>query len=166
MDRLSRDDKSAYFAEIQQPGYTVSRWDIFTKQVRVLTEDNVYAYETVSPDERWLVRTRQRSLEVRLISGGPWTRLATTSANETLLDVTPDGNWVYYRDRDNAGKPALYRVATRGGAPERMGDFPEGEAGTMRVSPDGSKVVVEVYNSSNGFETWSLENFVPLEPKR
>jgi hypothetical protein len=33
------------------------------------------------------------------------------------------------------------------------------------MSPDGSKVVVELYNASNGFETGSLENFVPAEAK-
>jgi Tol biopolymer transport system component len=155
--------------ELKQGGYGIFRWDVATNQARVLIEDNMggeFSYATISPDERMLARTRLRSLEVRPMSGSAWMRLATTSSNETFFDATPDGNWIYYRDRDTAGKPALFRVATSGGPGERMGDFPEGEAGTMRISPDGNKVVVSLYNASNGYETWSLENFVPSEPRR
>ena len=169
MLRLSHDDKSVYFMELKPGGYTISRWDVATNQARVLMDDNVggnFSYADVSHDERLLYRTRLRSLEVRPISGSAWVRLATISSNETFIDSTPDGNWIYYRDRDAAGKPALFRVATSGGPAERMGDFPEGEAGIMRISPDGSKVVVSLYSASNGYETWSLENFVPTEARR
>jgi len=47
-----------------------------------------------------------------------------------------------------------------------MGDFPEGDAGTMRISPDGRKILAVPINTSKGFETWSLENFVPAEARR
>jgi hypothetical protein len=40
-------------------------------------------------------------------------------------------------------------------------DFP----GTLEVSPDGSKIIVSVGDFDNGFDLWSLENFVPPVPK-
>jgi hypothetical protein len=32
-------------------------------------------------------------------------------------------------------------------------------------SPDGRKLIVASWNNVNGFELWSLENFVPAAPK-
>ena len=40
------------------------------------------------------------------------------------MAFTPDGNWLLYHDVDAAGKHSLFRVATAGGQPERLGDFP------------------------------------------
>jgi len=83
------------------------------------------------------------------------------------FDVTPDGNWIYFHGADPYGKNGLFRVATGGGTPERLGDFPvQSISGTMKISPDARKVIASVFDSSNGFETWSLENFVPAEAKR
>jgi Tol biopolymer transport system component len=85
----------------------------------------------------------------------------------TQYDITPDGAWIYYHGTDAAGKYGLYRVPTSGGAAERMGDTPvQTRDGTMRISPDGHKIALASNDESNGFETWSLENFVPAEPKR
>jgi hypothetical protein len=64
---------------------------------------------------------------------------AYDSAFQTTTDVnfTADGNWLRYHDVDSAGKHSLFRVATGGGQPERLGDFPtNSSSGTLEVSPD------------------------------
>jgi hypothetical protein len=35
----------------------------------------------------------------------------------------------------------------------------------MRISPDGSKVIVAAGEYGTAYEMWSLENFVPAAPK-
>jgi Tol biopolymer transport system component len=119
----------------------------------------------VSSDERWLVRVNNRKLESMPMSGGAWSPVASGSGDQ--FAITPDGAWIYFDAKDPAGTHGLFRVATAGGTPERVGDFPvQGGSGTLRISPDGRKIVAALYDPSNSFETWSLENFVPAEPKR
>ena len=118
----------------------------------------------ISPDERWLVRVNEKTLEVMPISGGAWLPVAFGSGDQVA--TTPDGIWIYFDAKDAAGTHGLFRVPAGGGPPERVGDFPvQGGSGSLRISPNGRKVVVAAYDSSNGFETWSLENFVPARAK-
>ena len=119
----------------------------------------------MSPDERWLIRKGAKGADIRPISGGDWKALV--SSNTSAQDsAAPDGNWLFYRDADAAGKKGLYRVATAGGQPERLGDFPTNSngGGTMEISPDGRKIMVAGMFGA-GWELWSLENFVPPAPK-
>ena len=82
------------------------------------------------------------------------------------LNATPDGNWILYHGVDSARKHGLFRVATAGGQPERMGNFPTNSLeGALEISPDGHKVMVAVDDYETGYELWSLENFVPPVPK-
>jgi hypothetical protein len=55
-------------------------------------------------------------------------------------------------------------VATSGGAPEHLGDFPAGNVhGTMRISPDGRKIIALTGADNFASETWLLENFEPKQ---
>jgi hypothetical protein len=70
---------------------------------------------------------------------------------------TPDGNWLLYHGADAAGKHGLFRLATAGGQPERVGDFPsQNKVGFLNISPDGQKIIAQAENLP---ELWILENF-------
>jgi hypothetical protein len=144
------------------------RWDIARQQATVLDrlEKEVAGWLIVSPDERWLARLKERRLEVKAVSGAAWTQLIRPM-NGGQFDIAPDGNWIYFHGGGSYGENGFFRVAISGGLPERLGDFPvQSNSGTMRLSPDGAKVIASVFDSSNGFEIWSLENFIPAEAKR
>jgi Tol biopolymer transport system component len=100
------------------------------------------------------------------MSGGDWKPLVSSLTQVGHVDFTPDGQWFLYHDVDSTGKPILSRVASAGGQPEHLGDFPSNApSGTMRISPDGSKVMVAAGEYGTAYEMWSLENFVPHAPK-
>jgi Tol biopolymer transport system component len=71
-----------------------------------------------------------------------------------------DGNWLLYSGKDAAGKNGLFRVATPGGQPERLGDFPGLDTRSLWISPDGKALLAD---SGNPLELWSLENFEPKQ---
>jgi Tol biopolymer transport system component len=120
----------------------------------------------MSSDERWLIRMNGNGVEIRPMSGGDWKPLLSRLTQVGHVDFTPDGQWFVYQDIDSTGKPILSRVASTGGQPERLGDFPtKAGSGTMRISPDGSKVMVAAGEYGTAYEMWSLENFVPPAPK-
>jgi Tol biopolymer transport system component len=165
---LSHDEKAVYYTETDDKGLSLLRWDVAQRQTMVL--DRVDALSGVwlisSMDERWLVHLTQGRLEIKPASGGRWTQVVA-SMKGGQFDVTPDGNWIYFHGAAPYGEPGLYRVGTSGGPPERLGNFPvRSFSGTMRISPDGRKVMASVFDSSNGFEFWSLENFLPTDAKR
>jgi hypothetical protein len=58
----------------------------------------------------------------------------------------------------------LYRAATGGGGPERLGDFPTGNSqGALRISPDGRRIIALTRGDNVAPETWLLENFEPKQ---
>jgi Tol biopolymer transport system component len=142
------------------------RWEIATQRETVLERIPTGAYGLVSPDERWVVEVdEQRNLKIRPTAGGDWKPLLA-DPHAGHFNVTPDGNWLIYHTVDSAGKHGLYRVATAGGQPERLGDFPTNSAdGSLYISPDGRKVMVAGGEYDTAYELWSLENFVPPAPK-
>jgi hypothetical protein len=94
------------------------------------------------------------------MSGGDWKPLVSDENPTGHVDFTADGQWFLYHATDSNGKRILSRVASAGGdQPERLGEF------TMRISPDGSKVIVAAGEYVTAYEMWPLENFVPLAPK-
>jgi Tol biopolymer transport system component len=97
------------------------------------------------------------------MSGGDWKPLIPLSA-ASQSGFSPDGKWIFYHDKDAAGKDGLYRVATSGSDPERLGDFPTGNPrGTLRISPDGRRVIALIGADNASPETWLLENFEPKQ---
>jgi len=142
------------------------RWEIATQRETVLERIPSPASGSVSPDERWVVEVDgQRNVKIRPTSGGDWKPLLSDS-HAGHFSLTPDGNWLIYHSVDSAGKHSLFRVATSGGQPERLGDFPTTSAdGSLEISPDGRKVMAAVGDYEHIDELWSLENFVPPAPK-
>jgi hypothetical protein len=80
--------------------------------------------------------TKNFKVEIRPLSGGDWVPLAPDSEIMTA-GFTSDGNWFVYQGRDAAGKDGLFRVATSGGASQRLGDFPKTgvDRGDIWISP-------------------------------
>jgi Tol biopolymer transport system component len=167
IDYPSHDNQSLYMVmgSWDTGGQTV-RWDIASQQETLLDQYQSQTWVEISSDERWLIRLNGKSVEIRPISGGDWKPLVSHLNQGGQVGFTADGNWLLYHDADSTGKPILSRVASTGGQPERLGDFPtKAASGTMRISPDGSKVMVAAGEYGTAYEMWSLENFVPPAPK-
>jgi WD40 repeat protein len=156
-------DEALYF--IRQSGGELTRWDIGTGQETLLehTATTMDLQVVPSPDGGWLKRFNQGNIEIRPMAGGDWKpRLPLRSGGQS--GWSPDGKWIFYHDKDAAGKDGLYRIATSGGAPERLGDFPASNAsGILRISPDGSKIIALSSADNISPETWLLENFEPKQ---
>ena len=95
------------------------------------------------------------------MSGGDWKTLVSLK-NAPSIAFTPDGNWVVYCNTDEGVKQGLFRVATSGGEPERLGDLPSGSKfPLLSISPDGQKIIAD---TREPVELWMLENFEPKQP--
>jgi Tol biopolymer transport system component len=167
IDNPSRDNQSLYIVRGPETGGAqMVRWDIASQQETLIDQYPDETWGEMSPDERWLIRMNGKGVEIRPMSGGDWKTLVSRLPQVGHVDFTPDGQWFLYQDVDSTGKPILSRVASAGGQPERLGDFPtRAPSGTMRISPDGSKVMVTAGEYGTAYEMWSLENFVPPAPK-
>ncbi len=160
-------DQALYF--IRQSNGEFTRWDIGTGQETVLEPTSTIMDLQVgaSPDGAWIKRFNQGNIEIRPMAGGQWTPLLPLRAGGQS-GFSPDGKWIFYHDKDAAGagpvgKDSLYRIATAGGAPERLGDFPGSNVhGTLRISPDGRRIIALAGEADNITpETWLMENFEP-----
>jgi hypothetical protein len=167
IDYTSRDNQSLYIVRGPETGGAqMVRWDIASQQETLVDQYPDQTWGEMSPDERWLIRMNRKSVEIRPMSGGDWKPLVSSLTQVGHVDFTPDGQWFLYHDVDPTGKPILSRVASAGGQPEHLGDFPSNApSGTMRISPDGSRVMVAAGEYGTAYEMWSLENFVPPAPK-
>jgi len=159
----SRDDRTLYF--LREPDHELIQWEINTQQATSLGRIPGFGCGngggcTPNPDEHWMARRDKAAIEIRPTPGGNWKPLI--SVDPTQMGFSGDGNWLLYHDRDAAGKECLFRVATAGGQPERVGDFPTAiRRGSLNISPDGKKVVAEARITE---ELWLLENFEPKQP--
>ncbi len=158
---LTDDDRTVYLASTK---LGLVRWQIGSAQWSTVVENPNGApstyYSAVSPDCRWVTRWENEYIEIRPIAGGDWRPLAP-APNRRFAAFTPNGNWFVYPGPDAAGKKGLFRVATSGGQPERLGDFPtKAPFGYIWISPDGKKIIGE---ASNLGELWMLENFEPKQ---
>jgi hypothetical protein len=148
----SPDDRAIYMAA--RGASELIRWEIAT---RMATSMGRGTRVIASPDERWISRLEKGKIEIRPMNGGDWKPLISGG---TQIAFTPDGNWLLFHGVDAGGKDGFFRVATAGGRPERLGDFPTTSQGPMWVSPDGRKVIADTLNP---FEVWLLENFEPKQ---
>ena len=167
----SSDNQALYLIRLTEEQHEkLTRWEIATQQETALanfTEISIArAFVLPSRNERWLLRLTNQAYEVRPMAGGDWKALVSHKGWGWHATFTPDGEWLVYQDVDPAGKQGLFRVATAGGKPERLGDFPTtSRNGSMEISPDGRKIMVAAGEFEDGLELWSLENFVPPAPK-
>src|SRR5262249_6185552 len=115
------------------------------------------------PDDR-------RNLAIRPASGtdNDWKPVAYPKvegwvAGRFAAGLTPDGDWLLYRDRDAGGKDRLYRVSTSGGEPEPIGDYPTSQQDRrpLSISSDGHQIIVTALESTGHPELWILENLGP-----
>ena len=167
IDCPSHDNQSLYIVRGPETGGAqMVRSDIASQQETLIDQYPDRTWGEMSPDERWLIRMDGNSVEIRPMSGGDWKPLVSRLTQVAHVDFTPDGQWFLYHDADSTGKPILSRVSSAGGQPEHLGDFPtRAGSGTMKISPDGSKVMVAAGEYGTAYEMWSLENFVPPAPK-
>jgi hypothetical protein len=110
--------------------------------------------------ESLAARSNAGIFSMKPAAGGDWK--APLAPNGDWQDATsPDGKWRIFHGRDAAGKNGLFRVATTGGIPERIGDFPGGNIrGALWVSPDSQKLIAAVLNP---LQLWMLENYEPKQ---
>jgi Tol biopolymer transport system component len=179
--RIAPDDSALYLGAMKVTGIqwnsvSLVRWQIATHRQTALGDG-----KDISPDERWVWGEDSASgpqtdpafryaIRLRPVIGADWRPVGKLSprANAThpeQLDFTTDGNWLYFHDSDSSGKDGLFRAPTAGGQPVRMGDFPSHSfLGTIKISPDGRKIIVNTPESElNHPELWLLANFVPKQ---
>jgi Tol biopolymer transport system component len=152
---LSRDDVAIYFSSSK---LGLVRWEPGAPTWTTVAEGPDFT--TPSPDERWVIRSENGRIEIRPMAGGDWRALApdTREARDVL---TADGNWLVYTGLEATGKTGLFRVATSGGEPRRLGELPTTNfLSHMWMSPDGQAVIAEFQTSH---EIWMLENFEPKQ---
>jgi Tol biopolymer transport system component len=155
----SRDDRAVY---LMSPAHLM-RWEIATQQLTAVEKST--GFISPSPDERWIVRRNNGTIEIRPMAGGGWKPLGPIAPDGgvfKLAGFTPDGKWLLYQTFDAAGKRTFFRVATDGGSrPEPAGSLPgKGAAVVLSISPDGRKVIA---STQRPHETWMLENFEPKQ---
>jgi Tol biopolymer transport system component len=155
----SRDDQSLY---MMSPGHLM-RWEIGTHQSSAVEDSR--GFIPPSPDERWVVRRNNGTIEIRPMAGGAWKALGTIAPDGDvyrLAAFTPDGKWLLYQNFDAAGTRSFFRVSTDGGSqPERVGDLPgKGAAMLLSISTDGRRMIAGRHRAD---EMWMLENFEPKQ---
>jgi hypothetical protein len=141
----------------------LSRWDIETQQETILEPITERFFNVIpSPDDRWLLRLANTlNIEVRPVSGGAWTQIASVRLPSPVVSeiaFAPDSGSVIYLDQNPSGKPGLFRIPTAGGTPERLADLPP-SAEVRQILAGGRRVVM--VSSDMIAETWILENYVP-----
>jgi hypothetical protein len=152
---ISRDDVAIYFSSSK---LGLVRWEPGSSTWTTVAEGP--GFRTPSPDERWVVRSENGKEEIRPMAGGDWRPLApdTKAARDVL---TADGNWLVYTGLEATGKTGLFRVATSGGEPTRLGELPTTNfLSNMWMSPDGQTVFADFQTSH---EIWMMENFEPKQ---
>jgi hypothetical protein len=162
---LSADDRFLYTAKMEGP--TSHEWEIGTDHEKLSnvfrTPDGRWAYGMGSENGRRFITARRADID-----GQAPKRLAdlNTQASPNFAPVpvriTEDGQWLIFSNKDSDGKTALYRVATTGGEPQRLADFPSPDLFNMVVvSPDGKRMIVGSSGPPRKIEFWALENFLP-----
>jgi Tol biopolymer transport system component len=161
-----RDDQIFYFSPngwhwgtFEPP---IIEWNRSTGQEAVIANDRSY-YQAPSPDGRLMVGLRDGRLSVRPTSGGDWAPLVSGIGMNVPVFTMPDGKWVFYQDKDAAGKYGLFRVPITGGEPQRLGGSPGNlYSEEYFFSPDARQILT-VKGATD--ELWLLENFVPSARK-
>ncbi|MGI9235262.1 MAG: Tol-Pal system beta propeller repeat protein TolB [Woeseiaceae bacterium] len=136
-----------------------NRSSIFVQTLRtgnrfkVSSKPGINGAPSFSPDGRKLVVTLggvDGNLDIYVldITTRAAERLTTHRAIDTEGTWSPDGRYIYFTS-DRAGGPQVYRVAAKGGSPERI-TFEGSYNARPRLSPDGKRLAV-VHNDRGNF---------------
>ena len=168
IEQMTADDRKIVFYDRTTDGRF--EWELATGEQRA-----VPFYR--SEDSRWSLSSRRlRSIQIRPATDGTDWRLLVARTfvppgGFGVVWFSPDGNWVLYYDRDMAGRDGLYRIATDGGEPQRLGDYPPaGQTPTLgasglSISADGRRFIVHSERDRRWTgDFWVLENFLPPAP--
>jgi hypothetical protein len=161
LQQIASDDRSLTF--FNGPGFV--EWEIGGQNQRPGP-----SYR--SDDRRWSMTTGRDGTEVRVRPGegdGDSRLLVTRKvpvpvAAAMPIRFSPDGQWVVYHDRDGSGRDGLYRVATAGGEPRRLGDFPTRvPTSALTISRDGRRFIMHApaRDPQPSRDYWMLDNFLP-----
>ena len=165
LDQVTSDDRSLVFYDGRTNAWV--EWEIGTGN-----ETAVPLYR--SADGRWSfgfgLSDRPAGMHVRPAAdaNAEWRflaerRLPAPGYAALPVRVSPDGDWLVYHDRDAGGKDGLYRVATAGGAPQRIGDYPTGATtSALTISRDGRRFILHAPRRAEpSRDYWILDNFLP-----
>jgi hypothetical protein len=124
-----------------------------------------------SADRRWSLTGTRDEAGIRVRAGdGDWRWLVKRRVEPGLpnarlpIRFSPDGDWVVYHDHDGSGRDGLYRVATAGGEPQRLGDYPTPlPTSALTIGRDGRRFIVHApaRDPQPSRDYWVLDNFLP-----
>jgi tricorn protease len=147
-------------------------WDSESGEERQLSPRKVWSL-AVSPDGGQLaffgsgVQPEPGGLFVMPSAGGSPRLLARAADRRGAVAWSPDGRQLVYATPSASsagGTPAtiryeLWRVPSQGGEPQPLGLTVDGMMMSLRVHPDGQRIVYATTRSSS--EIWVMENFLP-----
>jgi hypothetical protein len=161
---VTSDDRGLIFYGGPANGFV--EWEIGTQNPRPVT-----SYR--SADRRWSMTTAREGTEIRVRPGdGAGDSRVLVTRNLPVpgtaplpVRFSPDGDWIVYHDRDGSGRDGLYRVATAGGAPQRLGDYPTRlPTSALTISRDGRRFILHApaRDPQPSRDYWMLDNFLPV----
>ncbi len=163
------DDQALFVRKWDSRGWMMLRFEVNTKRLTELESGQHSEMYPIALHQQWLARKNEQAVEVRPRLGGSWRVLLSASKDFSAPSgwvLSPDGRWMIFRDLDSSGKQSLFRVNIASGVQERLGEVPTaGKSGSLRLSPDGRKIVWTSADFSHNY-LWLLENFVPSATKR
>jgi len=172
---LSPDGSKVFYVSDPSGGWLYV-WDSESGQERHVSSYLLWSF-AVSPDGEQVAffgsgGQAERGLFVMPSAGGTPRLLVGAQDRRGAVAWSPDGRQVVYamRSADSAGgSPAtlrneFWRVPPQGGEPQRLGLTVDGMVMSLRVHPDGQRMVYGTLRSSP--EVWLMENFLPAAEAR
>jgi serine/threonine protein kinase/WD40 repeat protein len=125
-------------------------------QMTALTSIGNVAFADISPDGKYFAyfdtEVGRQSIWVQQLATSTKVRaMGPASLTLGVLRFSPDGNYLYYTQKDGDwAKSVLYRLAVLGGPPQKI----LGDVGAVAFSPDGQRIVFSRHTNQ------SAENYL------